>query len=102
MAETTEEICTDSEVTMNAENNDEPVHVNGRLSVLAWVFVVIIRIYQFTLSPFIGNQCRHLPTCSRYGEQAIRKHGAIKGGWLTFKRILRCNPWGTSGHDPVP
>ena len=64
--------------------------------------ILLIRIYQLTLSPFIGNQCRYTPTCSNYGIEAIKKYGAIKGGWLTLKRILSCNPWGGSGYDPVP
>jgi putative membrane protein insertion efficiency factor len=64
--------------------------------------ILLIRIYQVTLSPFIGRNCRYTPTCSHYGIEAIKKYGAIKGGWLTFKRILSCNPWGGSGYDPVP
>ncbi len=50
----------------------------------------------------MGRSCRFTPTCSAYGIEAFRKHGPIKGGWLTFKRIIRCNPWGGSGYDPVP
>jgi putative membrane protein insertion efficiency factor len=64
--------------------------------------ILLIRIYQVTLSPFIGRNCRYTPTCSNYGIEAIKKYGAIKGGWLTVKRILSCNPWGGSGYDPVP
>lgn len=64
--------------------------------------ILLIRIYQLTLSPFIGRNCRYTPTCSNYGIEAIKKYGAIKGGWLTIKRILSCNPWGGSGYDPVP
>jgi putative membrane protein insertion efficiency factor len=70
--------------------------------ILGGVFILIIRIYQFALSPFFGQSCRFTPTCSVYGVEAIKKHGPIKGGWLTFKRIIRCNPWGGSGFDPVP
>lgn len=62
----------------------------------------LIRFYQLTLSSFIGSGCRHLPTCSEYGYEAIARHGLIKGGVLAIKRILKCGPWGTSGHDPVP
>ena len=64
--------------------------------------ILLIRIYQVTLSPWIGKSCRYTPTCSNYGIEAIRKYGFFKGGWLTFKRILSCNPWGGSGYDPVP
>ena len=64
--------------------------------------ILLIKIYQYTLSPFIGRNCRYTPTCSNYGIEAIRKYGAIKGGWLTIKRVASCNPWGGSGYDPVP
>lgn len=66
------------------------------------VMIFLIKVYQLTLSPLIGRQCRYTPTCSHYGIEAIRKHGPWRGGWLTFKRILSCNPWGGSGYDPVP
>lgn len=64
--------------------------------------ILLIRIYQVTLSPYLGKSCRYTPTCSNYGIEAIGKYGFFKGGWLTFKRILSCNPWGGSGYDPVP
>jgi len=50
----------------------------------------------------MGPSCRYTPTCSQYGIEAIKKYGPLKGGWLTVKRIARCNPWGGHGHDPVP
>ncbi|MDR1758532.1 MAG: membrane protein insertion efficiency factor YidD [Bacteroidales bacterium] len=65
-------------------------------------FIGIIRGYQILLSPWLGGHCRYEPTCSRYGIEAIRVHGPWRGGWLTIKRILSCNPWGGSGYDPVP
>lgn len=78
-------------------------------TVLGWiskgvsaVMIFLIKVYQWTLSPLIGRSCRYTPTCSNYGIEAIRKHGPVKGGWLTLKRILSCNPWGGSGYDPVP
>lgn len=61
-----------------------------------------IRLYQLTLSPLIGRSCRHLPTCSEYGYEAIARHGVLAGSWLTLWRVLKCNPLGTSGIDPVP
>ena len=61
-----------------------------------------VRAYQLTLSPFFGRSCRHLPTCSEYGYEAIARHGLIPGGWLTFWRVLKCNPLGKAGFDPVP
>ena len=65
-------------------------------------FLLLIRLYQYLLSPLLGASCRFTPTCSEYGMQAIRKYGPFYGGWLTLKRIARCNPWGGHGHDPVP
>lgn len=61
-----------------------------------------IRLYQLTLSGFVGQACRHQPTCSEYGYEAIARHGLLPGGWLTLRRVIRCHPWGTHGHDPVP
>jgi hypothetical protein len=61
-----------------------------------------IRSYQYTLRPIIGCNCRFLPHCSDYGLQAVSEHGAVRGSWLTARRILRCNPWHPGGYDPVP
>ena len=65
-------------------------------------FVALVKIYQFCISPFFPHMCRFTPTCSVYAIEALRKHGLIRGGWLTAKRIARCHPWGGSGYDPVP
>lgn len=62
----------------------------------------LIRIYRYTLSALMGRQCRYLPTCSEYTEDAIRRFGLWAGGWIGLARILRCNPWGASGFDPIP
>lgn len=62
----------------------------------------LIRVYQLTLSSFVGNSCRHLPTCSEYGFEAVARHGLWAGGWLTLFRVVRCGPGGTFGFDPVP
>jgi putative membrane protein insertion efficiency factor len=62
----------------------------------------LVRFYQLTLSGFIGNSCRHLPTCSEYGYEAIARHGLWAGGWMALFRVGRCGPGGTSGFDPVP
>ncbi len=69
---------------------------------LAFPFILLIRIYQYVISPAIGPKCRFTPTCSNYAVQALQKHGLIKGGWLTAKRIGRCRPGGGHGYDPVP
>ena len=61
-----------------------------------------IRLYQLTLSGFIGNSCRHLPTCSEYGYEAVARHGLWRGGFMTLFRVMRCGPGGTHGFDPVP
>lgn len=62
----------------------------------------LIKLYQYTLSPFIGQQCRFSPTCSQYALDAIHEYGAVKGAYLTLKRLARCHPWHAGGHDPIP
>ena len=66
------------------------------------ILIGMIRWYQRYISPLSGAKCRYLPTCSQYAVEAIERFGVIKGGWLAAKRILRCNPWGGHGYDPVP
>jgi uncharacterized protein len=61
----------------------------------------LIAVYRLTLSPVIGNNCRHLPTCSQYADEAIGRHGLWAGGWMTLARLSRCHPFGTSGLDFV-
>lgn len=65
-------------------------------------FVALIRLYQLTLSPFLGRWCRFQPTCSNYGLEAYRTHGPWRGTWLTAWRLLRCQPFSRGGFDPVP
>jgi putative membrane protein insertion efficiency factor len=62
----------------------------------------LVKIYRLTLSPLIGYECRHLPTCSDYADQALDRYGLWAGGWMTLARLLRCQPFGTSGLDFVP
>ncbi|OIQ71978.1 putative membrane protein insertion efficiency factor [mine drainage metagenome] len=62
----------------------------------------MVRVYQWTLRPFIGANCRFWPSCSEYAVEALREYGAARGTAMAAKRILRCNPWGGSGYDPVP
>lgn len=66
------------------------------------LFTGLIRLYQLAISPLLPASCRYTPTCSQYSIEAIKKYGPIKGGYLAIRRILRCNPWGGHGHDPVP
>ncbi len=69
---------------------------------MRWVLIGAIRLYQVTLSGlFLGN-CRFEPSCSRYGEEALQRHGVLRGTWLTAKRLGRCRPGGGYGYDPVP
>lgn len=69
---------------------------------LSWIMLALIAFYRICISPLMPPACRYTPTCSQYAQEAIRKYGPFKGGWLAFKRILRCNPFGGSGYDPVP
>ena len=64
--------------------------------------IVIIKFYQFFISPMLGQNCRYLPTCSEYSIQSIKKFGIFKGTFLSLKRISKCHPWGNHGYDPVP
>src|SRR5437899_3021848 len=72
------------------------------------ILILMLRMYRVTLSPVIvflfgsSAACRFEPTCSRYATEAVKTHGAIRGGWLAAKRVCRCHPWGGSGEDPVP
>lgn len=69
---------------------------------MKYLLIGIVRLYQLMVSPYLPSSCRYHPTCSRYAIEALRMHGALKGGWLSLKRIARCHPWGESGYDPVP
>ena len=69
---------------------------------LANIFILLIKFYQGAISPYLAPSCRYTPSCSEYGIQALKKYGPFKGGWLTLKRFISCNPWGGHGHDPVP
>jgi len=72
------------------------------LKILSWILLIPIYFYKYCISPLTPSSCRHIPTCSQYAVEALKIHGPFKGLWLTIKRISRCNPWGTSGYDPVP
>ncbi|MBV8741774.1 MAG: membrane protein insertion efficiency factor YidD [Sinobacteraceae bacterium] len=64
--------------------------------------VILIRLYQWTLSPLLGQNCRFYPSCSNYALEAVRRFGVLRGGWLAARRLSRCHPWHPGGLDPVP
>jgi putative membrane protein insertion efficiency factor len=66
------------------------------------ILIFLVRVYQFLFSPWVGRHCRFTPTCSHYAIEAIKRHGALRGTWLTIRRIARCHPLCDGGHDPVP
>jgi len=70
--------------------------------ILRLLFLLPVYFYRYSISPLLPSSCRYTPTCSQYTIEAVKKHGVIKGGWLSIKRIGSCHPWGGSGYDPVP
>ncbi|GEM_PF-109901 len=70
--------------------------------IITFPLVILIRFYQWFISPLLPKNCRYEPTCSHYMVKALQVHGPFKGFWLGVKRISRCHPWGGSGYDPVP
>lgn len=66
------------------------------------ILIALIRFYQNFISPFRPPTCRFYPSCSSYACDALNKYGALKGSWLSVKRLLRCNPWSSGGYDPIP
>lgn len=70
--------------------------------VISEILLLPVYFYRLCISPLFPPSCRFTPTCSRYCIEAFRRHGPLKGAWLTLRRILRCHPWGGSGYDPVP
>ncbi|QJF50239.1 membrane protein insertion efficiency factor YidD [Roseobacter ponti] len=72
------------------------------MSPVARLLALPVRVYRLLFSPWVGHNCRYQPTCSAYALEALERHGAWRGAWLTCRRIARCHPWGQSGYDPVP
>lgn len=76
--------------------------IKGIKDGFAWILSLPIYFYRYAISPLFPKACRFTPTCSQYALMALKKHGPLKGMWLTLKRVCRCHPWGGSGYDPVP
>ena len=70
--------------------------------IVIFPFIIVIKLYQFFISPFLGLNCRFNPTCSNYAINSLKKHGLIIGLYYSILRISKCHPWGYSGNDPVP
>jgi putative membrane protein insertion efficiency factor len=66
------------------------------------VLIVLVAAYRYALSPMLGRSCRFHPSCSEYAQEALERHGALRGVWLALRRIGRCHPWHRGGYDPVP
>jgi hypothetical protein len=86
---------------MNGEAPSRGVRALGPW-LAGWALKLPVHAYRFTLKPFVGWHCRHLPTCSEYALDAIDLNGPWRGGWLALSRLCRCHRWGTAGYDPVP
>ena len=76
--------------------------VSGRRSAGAWILLALVQAYQVVLGPFLGGACKFYPSCSKYAQEAIEKHGARRGAWLALRRLGRCHPFTHGGYDPVP
>lgn len=85
-------------------SSDEPrtAGADAGPSAAAWVLQLPIRLYKKVISPILPPTCRFYPSCSSYAVEALRVHGAVRGSWLTVRRLARCGPWHPGGLDPVP
>ncbi|MFW6600104.1 membrane protein insertion efficiency factor YidD [Propionibacteriaceae bacterium Y2011] len=69
---------------------------------MKYVLIALLKAYRAVISPLYGDVCRYWPTCSAYSLRAVEHHGALRGTWLTMRRLVRCHPWARGGYDPVP
>ena len=72
------------------------------MKIINYLFIYLIKVYKLLISPMVGQNCRYYPSCSSYCLKCFQKHNAFYALFLSVKRISKCNPWGGSGHDPVP
>jgi putative membrane protein insertion efficiency factor len=84
------------------EPSSNGVCVAGDRRIAVRLALGLLRGYKFFISPYFYGSCRFLPSCADYAAEAINRHGAIRGGWLAARRLVRCHPFCASGHDPVP
>jgi putative membrane protein insertion efficiency factor len=83
--------------------DEAPMSLLGRLALpVRAALIGLVKVYRYALSPWLGGRCRYVPSCSAYAEEALRRHGVLRGLLLTARRLGRCHPWGGSGYDPVP
>lgn len=75
---------------------------SARVSPFAWILLAPVYVYRKIISPLLPPMCRFYPSCSAYAVEALKVHGALRGGWLAARRLLRCGPWHPGGLDPVP
>lgn len=69
---------------------------------LSYILIGFVKVYQYTISPWLSPSCRYTPSCSAYSIESLKKHGPFKGFYYSVKRVISCNPWGGHGYDPVP
>ncbi|MGI9012874.1 MAG: membrane protein insertion efficiency factor YidD [Phycisphaerales bacterium] len=84
------------------DDDSSDATLSGSPAMVARVLILLVRCYQVVLGPLLGGHCRFWPTCSEYSIQALRRHGAMRGLWLTIRRLSRCHPCGGHGFDPPP
>ena len=69
---------------------------------MKYLLLALLKAYRYAISPMLGSNCRFVPSCSQYAIEALERHGALRGSWLSVRRVMRCHPWFHGGHDPVP
>ena len=92
----------DSSLDRRVAEKDEMAIIGHVGDLIGLVLRLAIRGYQLLLAPVLPPSCRFFPSCSHYAEEAIARHGPLRGGFFAVRRICRCHPWGGSGYDPVP